>query len=201
MIRKAAVFAAKAHQGAVRKGGSIPYITHPLDTALIVSSLTEDEELIAAAVLHDTIEDAGVTFEEIEKEFGARVAVLVAAETEDKSKSWKERKQATIARLAHAGRDEKILALGDKLSNLRNTARDYLLAGDAVFERFNMKEKRWQGWYYTSMAEAFRELADFPEYHEYIRLCRMVFGEQQAEEIEKRYSPADNIDRTGGITI
>ena len=52
MIRKAAVFAANAHKGAVRKGGNIPYITHPLDTALIVSSLTEDEELIAAAILH-----------------------------------------------------------------------------------------------------------------------------------------------------
>ena len=177
MIRKAAVFAAEAHRGAVRKGGNIPYITHPLDTALIVSSLTEDEELIAAAVLHDTIEDAGVTLEELEKEFGHRVAALVAEETEDKSKSWRERKQATIDRLAHAGRDEKILALGDKLSNLRNTARDYLLIGDAVFERFNMKEKRWQGWYYTSMAEAFRDLSDCPEYREYIRLCRMVFGE------------------------
>lgn len=177
MIRKAAVFAAEAHRGAVRKGGNIPYITHPLDTALIVSSLTEDEELIAAAVLHDTIEDAGVTLEELEKEFGHRVAALVAGETEDKSKSWRERKQATIDRLAHAGRDEKILTLGDKLSNLRNTARDYLLIGDAVFERFNMKEKRWQGWYYTSMAEAFRDLSDFPEYREYIRLCRMVFGE------------------------
>ena len=133
--------------------------------------------MIAAAVLHDTIEDAGVTFEEIEKEFGPRVAALVAGETEDKSKSWKERKQATIDHLRRAGRDEKILALGDKLSNLRNTARDYLLDGDAVFERFNMKEKRWQGWYYISMAESFRELDDFPEYHEYIRLCQMVFGE------------------------
>lgn len=66
MIRKAAVFAANAHKGAVRKGGNIPYITHPLDTALIVSSLTEDEELIAAAILHDTIEDAGVRSREIE---------------------------------------------------------------------------------------------------------------------------------------
>ena len=163
MIRKAAVFAANAHKGAVRKGGNIPYITHPLDTALIVSSLTEDEELIAAAILHDTIEDAGVTFREIEGEFGRRVAELVAGETEDKSRSWRERKQATIDRLKGAGRDEKILALGDKLSNLRNTARDYLLDGDAVFERFNMKEKRWQGWYYTSMAEAFKELESFPE--------------------------------------
>lgn len=179
MIHEAAVFAAKAHEGAVRKGGTIPYITHPLDTALIVLSITEDEELAAAAVLHDTIEDAGVTFEELEQAFGTRVARLVAQETEDKSKTWIERKQATVRRLKGAGRDEKILALGDKLSNLRNTARDYLLCGDAVFERFNMKEKRWQGWYYISMIEAFEELSEFPEFHEYARLCRMVFGDDR----------------------
>lgn len=181
MIHEAAVFAARAHEGAVRKGGTIPYITHPLDTALIVSSLTEDEELIAAALLHDTIEDTHITFQELEERFGSRVAHLVAGETEDKSKSWMERKQATIDHLMSAGRDEKILALGDKLSNLRNTARDYLLAGDQVFERFHMKEKKWQGWYYTSLITAFQELSEFPEFREYRRLCHMVFGQTEEE--------------------
>ncbi len=176
LIKRAAVFAARAHAGAVRKGGTIPYITHPLDAALIVSSITEDEELIAAAVLHDTMEDAGVAFEELEREFGPRVARLVAGETEDKSRPWKERKQATIDHLKQADTDERILVLGDKLSNLRNTARDYLLMGDQVFERFNMKEKKWQGWYYTSLIEGFWELRQFPEYTEYVRLCHMVFG-------------------------
>ena len=66
--------------------------------------------------------------------------------------------------------------MGDKLSNLRSTARDYLLMGDQVFERFNMKEKRWQGWYYTSLIEGFWELKQFPEYREFVRLCHMVFG-------------------------
>ena len=175
MIHEAAVFAAKAHQGAVRKGGTIPYITHPLDTAVIVSCITEDEELIAAALLHDTVEDGGVTCREIEEQFGPRVAGLVAGESEDKTKSWKERKGATIERMKQAGTDERILALADKLSNLRNTARDYLLIGDQVFERFNMKEKRWQGWYYTSLIGPFSELSSFPEYREYVRLCHMIF--------------------------
>ena len=177
MIDKAIEFATRAHRGQFRKGTRRPYIVHPIEVGDIVCSMTTDEEVISAAYLHDTIEDAGVTFREIEGEFGRRVAELVAGETEDKSRSWRERKQATIDRLKGAGRDEKILALGDKLSNLRNTARDYLLDGDAVFERFNMKEKRWQGWYYTSMAEAFKELESFPEYREYVRLCQMVFGE------------------------
>ena len=176
LIQKAAAFAARVHAGAVRKGGVIPYITHPLDAALIVSSITEDEELIAAAILHDTMEDAGVAFEELEREFGSRVAWLVAGETEDKSRPWKERKQATIDYLKQADTDARILALGDKLSNLRSTARDYLLMGDQVFERFNMKEKRWQGWYYTSLIEGFWELKQFPEYREFVRLCHMVVG-------------------------
>ena len=96
MIKEAAEFAAKAHEGAVRKGSQIPYITHPLETAVIVSLMTEDEEVIAAALLHDVIEDAGIKKEEIEARFGSRVAELVADETEDKSLGWMERKAITL---------------------------------------------------------------------------------------------------------
>ena len=177
MIQKAAVFAAKAHEGMMRKGSRIPYIYHPMEVALIVAQMTDDPEVIAAAYLHDVLEDTSVTPEELERTFGGRILSLVQEESEDKERTWRERKASTIEHLKQASREVKLLTLGDKLSNLRNTARDYLLDGDAVFERFNMKEKRWQGWYYTSMAEAFKELESFPEYREYVRLCQMVFGE------------------------
>ena len=72
MIREAAEFAEKAHRGAVRKGSDIPYITHPLETAVITSMMSDDDELIAAALLHDTMEDAGVSYEELKKHFGSR---------------------------------------------------------------------------------------------------------------------------------
>lgn len=65
MVRKAAEFAAKAHEGALRKGSPIPYITHPMEVAMIVALMTEDQDLIAAAYLHDVIEDAGVVYEEL----------------------------------------------------------------------------------------------------------------------------------------
>lgn len=87
MIEEAASFAAKAHQGVFRKGTEIPYITHPMETAVIVSGFTDDPEMIAAALLHDVIEDAGVTKEELEARFGPRVAQLVANESEDKTKN------------------------------------------------------------------------------------------------------------------
>ena len=104
MVRKAALFAAKAHEGAVRKGSNIPYITHPMETAVIVSMMTDDKEVIAAALLHDVIEDAGVSEDELREQFGDRVAWLVAKESEDKSRTWEERKATTIKKLETADR-------------------------------------------------------------------------------------------------
>lgn len=175
MIKKAAVFAERAHRGTFRKGTKIPYITHPLETAVIVSQITGDEELIAAAVLHDTMEDEGVMYEELLYEFGERVAKLVLEETENKSKTWLQRKSRTIERLKTAGRDIKILTLGDKLSNIRSTARDYLLIGDEVWKRFNVQDKDKHAWYYTSMIELLKELQGYPAYQEYADLCHFVF--------------------------
>ena len=76
MIRRAAEFAAKAHEGALRKGSRIPYISHPMEVAMIVALITDDKDLIAAAYLHDVIEDAGVTYQELEREFGSHIAQL-----------------------------------------------------------------------------------------------------------------------------
>ncbi len=95
MVQKAAIFASQAHEGKVRKGTKIPYIIHPLETAAIVSGLTGDEAVICAALLHDVIEDTQVTYEELLEQFGNRVAGLVRFESEDKSKSWQERKAET----------------------------------------------------------------------------------------------------------
>ena len=177
MNHEAVVYAEKAHEGAIRKGSKVPYITHPLETALIVSLITDDEELVTAALLHDVIEDAGKTVEEIEILFGKRVAGLVAAESEDKTKSWIQRKGTTIDFLSQAHTDHKILALGDKLSNIRSTARDAILLEEEIWNRFNEKRKEYHAWYYWGIAEALKELACYPQYQEYIKLCQMVFGD------------------------
>ncbi len=176
MIKEAADFAERAHEGVCRKGTKIPYITHPMETAAIVATFTDEPEMIAAALLHDVIEDAGVMKEELEEKFGPRVAFLVDDESEDKSKSWMERKGATIERLKSATRDEKILALADKLSNIRSTTRDYLILGDQVWQRFNQTDKEMQGWYYKGVAEALKEFKGHIYYEEYVMLCEKVFG-------------------------
>lgn len=176
MIDRAAKFAEQAHRGAHRKGTRIPYIVHPLETALIASMLTNDEEILAAALLHDTIEDTDVTYEDLKQEFGTRVADLVAAESEDKSKTWIERKGHTLEHLKTASQAEKILTMADKLSNIRSMARDYLLVGEELWQRFNMKDREKRAWYYTSMIDLLKDLNETPEYQEYVRLCGKVFG-------------------------
>ncbi len=176
MVEKAVEFAVKCHEGTCRKGTCIPYIVHPLETAVIVSLMTADQELICAALLHDVIEDAGVTKLQLEKEFGSRVAQLVMEETEDKTKSWKERKAATLEHLKHASMEIKILVLADKLSNLRTTARDYLLMGDGIWQRFNEKDKSQHAWYYLGIARLLSDLEKFGAYQEYKALCDSVFG-------------------------
>lgn len=176
MIRKAAEFAARAHEGALRKGSKIPYISHPMEVAMIVALMTDDKDLIAAAYLHDVIEDAGISYQELEQEFGTRIAQFVKRESEDKSKSWVERKQATIDRLVNATREDKILAFGDKLSNLRSTAKDYMVVGDEIWQKFRAKDKKLQGWYYESLADSFAVFKSHPFYQEYLRLMDLVFG-------------------------
>ena len=151
----------------MRKGTAVPYIVHPMDTGVIVSRMTDDPEVISAALLHDVIEDAGVTKEELEERFGSRVAELVAAESEDKTRTWKERKQATIDRLT------------DKLSNLRSTAADYLLKGDEVWKKFRVTDKREHEWYYRGVFAKLSELSGESAYGEYRELMEMVFGQKE----------------------
>lgn len=176
MVSKAIVFATKAHEGQFRKATKIPYILHPMECAVIISGMTTDEEMIAAALLHDTVEDCDVTIEDIRREFGSRVAQFVARESEDKSKSWQERKQATIDQLSSHTKEECMLVLADKLSNIRSIARDYKELGEALWDRFHEKRKERIGWYYKSIAEKLTCLSEYEQYAEYCRLVEHIFG-------------------------
>lgn len=178
MVNRAVEFATKAHEGQWRKGTKRPYIVHPVEVGDIVSGMTKDEEVISAALLHDTIEDcAGVTREVLEKEFSRRVADMVSEESEDKTKTWMERKQATIDHLKCAPREVQMIALADKLSNMRDINRDYPVQGEALWERFRMKDKNTIGWYYKGIRDVLAEsFAGVPAYEEYCRLIEKNFG-------------------------
>ena len=178
VIEKAIAFATQAHEGQFRKGTTRPFIVHPLEVGQIVATMTDDEEIISAAFLHDTIEDCeNVTRELIAREFSERVASLVAQESEDKSKTWMERKGTTIERLKSAPWEVRMIALGDKLSNMRDIDRDYPENGDALWNRFRMKDKRMIGWYYKGILNSLQEsMSEMVAFKEYRRLVEKLFG-------------------------
>lgn len=184
LLQKAMEFAAMKHEGFVRKGTTIPYFTHVMETMEIVSRMTEDEEVRAAAVLHDTLEDTPTTKEELIHFFGGRVAGLVAAESENKrrdrpeSETWKERKSETIRHLEETDTEIRQIALGDKLSNVRAMHRDYQKQGDQFWGKFNNTDKEAHRWYYCSLANVFLKdeaIRGTPAFREYAELCGKVF--------------------------
>jgi|LSQX01.3.fsa_nt_gb (p)ppGpp synthase/HD superfamily hydrolase len=176
MIEKALIFATIAHEGQKRKGSDIPYILHPMEAGAIVLGIKYDEELITAAILHDIIEDTAFRSQDIEERFGKRVLELVTANSEDKSRSWEERKTATIQGLKNeTDYGVLIVTLADKLSNMRQIHRDYYVMGEKLWERFNRGYEE-QKWYYGCLVDGLQALEGLPEYKEFKRLYEEVFG-------------------------
>lgn len=181
LLDRAIIFAVKAHSGTERRGKGYPYIVHPMEAVEIVATMTGDQELLAAAMLHDTVEDTDVTVEQIQAEFGERVASIVAEESDEmpegisEEDSWHGRKQAAMDRLSRASLDAKIVALGDKLSNMRAIARDYAIQGDNLWNLFHAKDPKDHEWHYRGLAAALSELGDTLAYQEFERLIDQVF--------------------------
>ena len=162
LLNKAIIFATKCHAGQVRKGTSRAYITHPLETMSILNFMQADESLLAAGVLHDTIEDTDATYEQLIDLFGYDIAELVGKHSEDKSKSWKERKSNAIKELKEAPLSVKLLVMADKVANLRSMYVDYQIVGEKLWERFNAPKKL-QAWYYSGIQDALVDLQHIPE--------------------------------------
>ena len=143
-----------------------------------MSTMTKDEEVICAAVLHDTIEDcSGITRDVLKLRFGGRVADMVAQESEDKSLSWEERKGATISRLKEASVEVQMIGLADKLSNMRDIDRDYPKEGDELWKRFRMQSKAALAWYYKGVRDALEDnFSGIGAYEEYCHLIDKNFG-------------------------
>ena len=182
LLDRAIVFAVRAHAGTERRGKGFPYIVHPMEAMEIVATMTRDQELLAAAALHDTVEDTDVTIEQIRAEFGDRVASLVAAESDephqsrDSIENWRARKHTAINRLSCGSRDAKMVALGDKLSNMRAIARDYAEQGDKLWNIFHSNDCKDHEWHYRGLADALSELHDTFAFKEFEHLINEVFA-------------------------
>ena len=147
-----------------------------------MATITPDQELLAAAMLHDTVEDTPVTIADLRYEFGDRIAEIVKAESdvhnegESEHESWHRRKQEAIDRLTAAPLEAKIVALGDKLSNMRAIARDYAQIGDNLWKMFHVTDKAEHEWHYRGLAQALKDLEVTAAYKEFVYLIEEVFG-------------------------
>jgi guanosine-3',5'-bis(diphosphate) 3'-pyrophosphohydrolase len=136
IVRDAYRVAAAAHAGQRRKGGDRPYIEHPLRVAGLLRAAGFDEEVIAAALLHDVVEDSDMSIDTVGKQFGARVAELVDALTEGEAiEPYERRKDALRAQVEGAGRDAAAIYAADKLANIRDLRAAYSRDGEAVSDR------------------------------------------------------------------
>lgn len=182
IVNKALVFASEKHKNQVRKVSGVPYIVHPMEVASIIATMTNDPEVIAAGLLHDTVEDCGVNPDEIREILGPRVSSLVLSETEDKFEgqraedTWMQRKEDSILPFKYAKDiNVKIMWLADKLSNVRSFYRTYLKEGDGMWNNFHQKNPAMQKWYYYSILDNLSELSHTDAYAEYKEKIDYIF--------------------------
>jgi (p)ppGpp synthase/HD superfamily hydrolase len=164
-IDLACEIAAKAHDSHYRKDKDkgIPYIAHPMAVAILLSQAGASEDVIVAALLHDTVEDTAMTLQDIDKLFGLAVAGIVqgCSEPDKDLLPWEERKEHTLEYLKDAPYDVWLVTCADKLQNVRNMTLDYNKHREALWQRFN-RGKDQQVWYFQGLVES---LACNRDYH------------------------------------
>lgn len=166
-------FAFEVHKGQKRKDG-IDYINHPVEVATILAKNGASDTLIAAGLLHDTIEDANVTKEKLYSLFPKEVVDIVLLDSEDKSKSWEERKQTTFNNLSTCDNTNFLmLVCADKVSNLRSIKKQ-IEHGEDVFSKFK-RGKDSQKWLYENLLKSLKTLAGLDMYKEFESLVKQVF--------------------------
>lgn len=170
----------------------MPYLIHPLGVAKILIDNNEPDEVVAAGILHDVIEDCKedelVTIADIKSVFGNRVATLVeyATEPNHDSESWEARKQHTIIHVRQLNDMGAVsLTCADKLDNLLSIQEDLKRHGEKIWDRFS-RPKEDQIWYYTSLSMAFsdrmNEAPDKSLFREFIETVQIVFGSHKLNE-------------------
>lgn len=166
LIDRSIGFAVKAHSGQKRKIGPLPYIVHPFGVAMILARMDCNETIIAAALLHDVVEDTKTSLDDVRKSFGDDVAEIVAGCTElpKKDYSWEERKREMIKRLRDASLPVKLVAAADKYHNLSHTLHNHRKKKRGFWEFFG-RGKGQQAWYYRTVTESL--MANVPDPNQY----------------------------------
>ncbi|MFD0828208.1 HD domain-containing protein [Neobacillus sp. M.A.Huq-85] len=175
IVEKALQTASKAHEGQYRKLTDIPYITHPVAVGMLLMKAGYLDDVVAAGILHDTVEDTGLTLEVLKRKFGEKIAEIVSGCSEpDKSLSWEKRKEHTIEFLKTASKEIRAVACADKLHNIRSIRNDYEQVGEEVWKRFKRGREK-QKWYYTNVVESLGAQGSFALLEELRKEVELLF--------------------------
>jgi len=182
LLTRAIEVAAKVHRNQKRKSTDIPYIVHPFEIAMILQrNGIEDEEVLAAGILHDTLEDGDLKPLYLETHFSKRVKELVLQASEElegrEDRPWKERKLHTIETIRGLDPEGKLVVCADKLSNGRSMIRDYHELGEGLWNRFNAGYED-QKWYYRELVSALEDLKEYPMHRELSEIVEELFSEE-----------------------
>jgi guanosine-3',5'-bis(diphosphate) 3'-pyrophosphohydrolase len=176
LVTSAALFAARAHEGQTRKDGRTPYVHHVLEVADLVAWAEAGEIEIAAALLHDTVEDSATMIEDVSRRFGPRVAQIVGGLTDDPA--WDalprpERKSRQAEHMRQATRSVRLVKIADQASNLRDVARlpdgwtqetaaEYVAGAEKVVDACRGASPFLEATFDTAVAEAMQKIGELP---------------------------------------
>lgn len=174
-MQEAIKFASLKHSNQKRKGKETPYICHPVEVMNILILNNAPLDVCIAGVLHDTLEDTNTTRKELVDLFGEEIASMVSSESEDKSKSWQERKSKTIEELKTASFATKMICCADKLYNIRDMfIENNILKIKDFWSRFNAPKENIE-WYYKNIIESLTDLQEYDMYKELAKYYMLVF--------------------------
>lgn len=173
LIEKAEQIAISAHKGQTRKDGKTPYIEHPTKVAKKLSQHNFRDEVIAAAFVHDVLEDTDFSEEHLRKELGEEVLAIVKTVSENKSLPWKERKEGYVEQVRNGSEEAKAVSIADKIHNASNILSDYNKSGPAIWDRFTGGHEKtlWSAELALSM---FKDSLDHPLVSEYESLVKKL---------------------------
>lgn len=168
---KAMRLALRAHEGQVRKTDGSPYVIHPIMVALKLARHGFSDEVVAAALVHDVLEDTPVNEDELKQELGQEVLDIVTGVSEDKNLEWEMRKEAYAKQIGAGSDGVKAVSIGDKIHNLESVLRTYDEIGPTIWEKFNRgKEKKM--WFEHLVLDALKEHWEHPLIAEYEALIK-----------------------------
>lgn len=173
IVEKALRIMLTAHGQQVRKTDGSPYIIHPMMVAKKLAGLNFSDETIAAAFVHDVLEDTDYSEKKLRQELGDKVIDIILPLTEDKSLEWEDRKQKYIQAVKNASVETKAVSIADKIHNLESIIATHQEMGDKIWTKFNRgKDKKL--WFEKAMLQAFRESWNHPLIAEYEKLIKQV---------------------------